>query len=206
METARVVAVVLAAGASSRLGRPKALLEFGGRPVLAHLLDALRAAGVEAGVLVTGEAHDELSVSVPAAPFAWLRNPAPQAGRVGSLQIGLRATEPGADVLMWPVDRPLASADTVRALLTARADAPDNATIAPESKGRRGHPVLFRHELRNALLSAPPDANLREVLKAAGAARVVVPVPDEGIHFDLDTEDAYERALAWWSSRHSAPE
>jgi molybdenum cofactor cytidylyltransferase len=167
------------------------------------LVKTLGAAGVTEGCVVTGETHDAMHTAVPASPFPWIRNPDPAAGRLGSLQIGLRACAAGVDILLWPVDRPLASAETVRALVQAAETAAGTTTIVPESAGRRGHPIVFRHGLRETLLAAPADANLREILKAADATRIVVPVPDEGIHFDLDTEEAYAAALHWWQSRRT---
>jgi molybdenum cofactor cytidylyltransferase len=195
-----VVAVVLAAGASSRLGRAKALLPFGDRTALDLVLDALRGAGLGAGVIVTGDADAELRAAVVAAPFGWSRNAAPAAGRLGSIRVGLESAGPGA-VLLWPVDRPLAAAGTVRALLEAARRFPDQVVV-PESGGRRGHPLVLPESLRPALEAAPPDASLRDVLVASGAARRVVPLDDPGIHFDLDTEEAYTEALAWWRGRN----
>jgi CTP:molybdopterin cytidylyltransferase MocA len=195
-DTNDIVAVVLAAGASSRLGRVKALLAFGERTALELVLDALRGAGVDAGVIVTGEADAELRAAVRAAPFVWARNPSPEAGRLGSLQAGLDSAAAGA-VLLWPVDRPLASPETVRALLEAAGKFPDRIVV-PESGGRRGHPLVLPCSLRPALRSASPDASLRDVLRTSGIARHVVTLDDPGIHFDLDTEEAYAEALRWW--------
>jgi molybdenum cofactor cytidylyltransferase len=211
-----VAAIVLAAGGSRRLGRPKALLDFGGLTALEVALRTLREAGVTSGVVVTGEETDVIRRAVDATPFVWVVNPMPAAGRTGSVIVGLAALR-AVDVLLWPVDRPLASAETVRALLEARAeeedagsgaagvppDAPGTRSdaIVPESDGRRGHPFLLRATLRAAVLAAAPDASLREVLKAAGTRRRVVPVEDPGIHFNLDTPEAWEEALAWWRAR-----
>jgi CTP:molybdopterin cytidylyltransferase MocA len=193
-----IVAVVLAAGASSRLGRAKALLRFGERTALDLVLDGLRGAGLDAGVVVTGDFDAELRAAVDAAPFAWVRNPDPGAGRLGSIRVGLEAVAPGA-VLLWPVDRPLAAADTLRALIEAARVFPDQVVV-PESGGRRGHPLVLPESLRPVLAAAAPDASLREVLAASGIARHVVALDDPGIHHDLDTEEAYAEALSWWRS------
>ncbi len=201
MSEARGIAVVvLAAGGSTRLGRPKARVDFGGRSALDRLLAVLRACGIERGAVVTGEHGAELRAVIDPAPFEWMANPDPAAGRLGSLQIGLSRVAAGDDVLMWPVDRPLAGEATVRALMGAGTGAadPEAAVIVPVAAGRRGHPILLRASLRPALLAAPPDAILRDVLRATGAVRLEVPVDDEGIHFDLDTEEAVAEAVQWW--------
>ena len=206
----KVAAVVLAAGASRRLGRPKALLDFDGLTALELAMRSLREAGITAGVVVTGEASDVIRRAVDPSPFLWALNPMPEAGRTGSLVIGLGAVG-AVDVLLWPVDRPLAAPGTVRALLAARMEAiaaaaavgtdPGTDVILPEHDGRRGHPLILRAGLRERLLAAAPDASLRDLLREAGARRRVVPVDDPGIHFNLDTEEAWREALAWWRSR-----
>lgn len=200
---AKCEAVVLAAGGSTRLGRSKALLEFDGLTALELVLRAVRTAGVTSGVVVTGEADDALRRAVDPAPFQWVRNPFPEEGRTGSVLIGLGATTADTDVLLWPVDRPLASTDTVRALLAPPAGPEDvgEGVVVPECEGRRGHPLRLRARIRPALLAAPPDASLRDVIRASGLRRRVVAVEDPGIHFDLDTEDDWKRALDWWRSR-----
>jgi len=209
-----VAAVVLAAGASRRLGRPKALLDFDGMTALELALRSLRGAGVTSGVVVTGDESAVIRRAVDPSPFLFVHNPLPAAGRTGSVVIGLGAVG-AVDVLLWPVDRPLASADTVRALLAAAAEdggpggptgdpaAPDAPpdVLVPESGGRCGHPLILRASLRPALLAAAPDTSLRNVLRAAGVRRRVVPVEDPGIHFNLDTDDAWAEALAWWRAR-----
>ena len=193
-------AVVLAAGASLRLGRPKALLDFDGRTALELVLAALAESGVRTGALVVGEHAGEILQRVASAPLTAVRNSAPEAGRMGSLLVALAHVPADADLLIWPVDRPLASAATVRALLETIAGVGSSAeVIVPETAGRRGHPILVGAGLRSVLLASSPDASLREVLRAA--ARRQVPVADSGIHFDLDTRADYARALAWWRER-----
>ena len=76
-----IEAVILAAGASTRLGRPKALLEFDGLTALEVLMASLREAGLVQGVIVTGDAEKTMRAAVDPTPFAWVRNPMPAAGR-----------------------------------------------------------------------------------------------------------------------------
>ena len=198
-----IAALVLAAGFSTRLGRPKALLDFDGRPALGLVLGALRAAGVPRGVVVLGEHAPVVSAAVDPHPLMYVRNPDPAAGRTGSVQAGLAALglDP-TDVLLWPVDRPLAGEAVVRALLAAREDAPAEAGwLAPVADGRRGHPILLRSAVLPSVRAADPAANLREVLRGSGRRVRDVPAGDEGIHLDLDTEERVAEAVAWWRSR-----
>ncbi len=199
----QVSALVLAAGSSHRLGRPKALVDLGGRTAIARILDALRDASVTHGVIVVGEHAALLRAAVDPSPLAWTENPAPEAGRTGSIRRGLAALGEADDVLLWPVDRPFATAAVVRALLAARAaDAGDGAGwYVPMAAGRRAHPILLRREVLPAIVAAPPDANLRDILRSTGRAPHGVPAGDESLHFDLDTDSDVARACAWLEAR-----
>jgi molybdenum cofactor cytidylyltransferase len=193
-----VQAIVLAAGASSRLGHPKALLDFDGKTALELILDALAEVGIGSGVVVTGDHAEEIERAVDPAPFRYARNPDPAAGRLGSIRIGLSALEAPTDVLLWPVDRPFARGSTVRSLVDAREEGAAAGVIVPECDGGRGHPILLRERVLPRVLAAPPDADLRRVLAESGVGRRPVPVDDPGIHPNLDTREAYARALSWW--------
>lgn len=193
---ADVVAVVLAAGASSRLGRPKALVDLGGRPAVSLLAAHAAAGGVTSGVVVVGAPHaDEIRQGAEVAPLAWALNPAPAAGRLGSVRCGLLATPRDADVLLWPVDRPLAPPGVVAALLAARGETGESFVVSPTERGRRGHPLVLAAALRARIVAAPPDTNLREFLAGPDVRRIDVPVAEgTGIHANLDTEEAVRAA------------
>jgi len=193
---ADVVAVVLAAGASSRLRRPKALVEFGGRPAVTLVAARAAAGGAAHGVVVVGEPHaDEIRAQADVAPLEWALNPAPAAGRLGSVRCGLLATPGDTDVLLWPVDRPLAGVEVVEALLAARGGPGEAFVVSPRERGRRGHPIVVAAALRDRIAAAPPDANLRTLLGEPDIRRIDVCVPDgSGIHANLDTEEAIRRA------------
>jgi len=198
-----VEGIVLAAGASRRLGRPKALLDFDGPTALELVLGALAGGGIDRGVVVVERRlRSELGAFARSNAWPVVENLDPGAGRLGSILVGLEATSPAADLLLWPVDRPLAAATTVAALVAARSEADESVgVIVPEAGGRRGHPLLLRSSMREVLRGADPDANLRQLIRDSGRTRLVVPIEDTGIHFDLDTAEDYERALAWWRAQ-----
>ncbi|MCA9753646.1 MAG: NTP transferase domain-containing protein [Gemmatimonadetes bacterium] len=208
-----VSAIVLAAGASRRFGASKALTPIDGRPAALRVSDTLVAAGVDTGVIVLGADTTELRPRLESSPYAIVRNPDPAAGRTGSIQIGLialarsggAAADPvGADgrnpaidraVLIWPVDRPLASLETVRSLLRAAVTG-DADWYVPFHEGR-GHPIVLAPSVLGGLAAAPPERSLRELLTELGARRHDVPVSDELIHANLDTPGDLER----WRAR-----
>jgi molybdenum cofactor cytidylyltransferase len=198
--TARVIpGVILAAGRSERMGRPKALLPCGpdGTTFVRRLAVALCDGGAEEA-LVVGRPDDEaLRAEVLALPVRarYVENPNADEGQLSSLLAGLSAADrPGVSgVLVAPVDAPLIAAATVAALLDEF-----RATRAPIVRavhhGRHGHPVLFGREMFDALRRADPAAGARAVLRAHADRLVNVDVDDPGVLGDVDTPADY-RAL-----------
>lgn len=172
--------LVLAAGASSRLGRAKALLPLAGEAAVARVARVLAEAGAVDVVVVGGAEIDGLRTALP--PSArlvehrdWAR------GRTGSVQAGLRALAGDVDVLVWPVDHPAVDPTTVLALAAG-----SGAIRVPVHEGRRGHPTLFGAALREEILALQPDEPLRHVLQGDPRRVVDVPVVDPGIHLNID--------------------
>ena len=181
-------ALVLAAGASSRMGVPKWSLPVppDGLTFLDAILATLREAAV-ARVRV---------VVAPGAPAAveFVVNPDPARGMLSSVQCGLRALDSGpAAVLLWPVDHPLVTTATVIAMIAARS-AWDHPVVVPTFEGRRGHPVLFASRVLPELLAADPAEGARAVVHAH-RDRCELAVPDPGVVTGIDTREDYRRAF-----------
>ncbi|MDR2155081.1 MAG: NTP transferase domain-containing protein [Burkholderiaceae bacterium] len=165
-KTTPVAAVVLAAGAGKRMGgRPKALLQRDGQPLLARQIDLLTQAGAQAVVVALGH-HAEAYVPVLQAARArlleskgkgvslrWVRNPDPDGGTASSLRCGLAALPAdAAAVLVALADQPLLQADDVRAVLHMwNTREPDVDLVLPGYHGKPGHPVVFGPALRQAI-------------------------------------------------------
>jgi molybdenum cofactor cytidylyltransferase len=198
--TASVVpGVILAAGRSERMGRPKALLPSGpdGSTFVRRLAVALCDGGVEEALIVGRPEDEALRAEVLALPVRarYVENPSADEGQLSSLLAGLSAADrPGVSgVLVAPVDAPLIAAATVAALLDEF-----RATRAPIVRavhhGRHGHPVLFGREMFDALRHADPAVGARAVLRAHADRLVNVDVDDPGVLGDVDTPADY-RAL-----------
>lgn len=157
----RQAGLVLAAGASRRMGRPKALLPWRGQPLALAQLELLRAAGCEPLALVLGAQADHIQGLLgPAAPV--VLNPAWAAGRMTSVQAGLRALEPFDGVIILPVDTVGIAPETVRELLRA-ARASAAAALRPHYHGQPGRLVWLRAETATRL-PTEPDARLDQWL------------------------------------------
>jgi CTP:molybdopterin cytidylyltransferase MocA len=190
-------AVILAAGDSTRMGFPKALLLTpAGRPFVASIADTFAAAGITDIVVVTGRDHDRIADALaherlPVSPRV-VRNPDPSRGQLSSLLLGIEsvpANAPAAVVTL--VDVPLVTAETVRLVISEwqRTNAP---IVRPAIGERHGHPVVFDRCLFNELRNAPLDAGAKAVVRAHADDIVNVAVTDAGCLIDVDTPRDYE--------------
>lgn len=181
--------IVLAAGASTRMGHPKALTDLGGETALARIARAAAEAGLAPPLVVLGDAYDAVVAAHPGIALRWVRNPLPQTGRTGSLQRGLAMTR-AQRVLVLPVDHPLVAPETLR-LLAARPE----EWVVPTHGGRGGHPLKLGPMGVAAVMTAPPATPLRDIPGMVGLDPTRVPVDDPGIHLNLDTPEDVRRAL-----------
>jgi CTP:molybdopterin cytidylyltransferase MocA len=186
-------AIVLAAGASRRMGRPKALLDAGNRTFIRRILDTLREAGLPEAVVVVRAGQEEIVAAVEASGFGRsVLNPRAEEGQLSSLIAGLDAIDrPGVEAaLVTLVDVPLIGPDAVR-LLLARAAVSAAPVIRAVHQGRHGHPVIFTRSLFEALRRADPALGAKAVVRAAPIEDVET--GDPGVIEDVDTPEEYAR-------------
>lgn len=183
--------VLLAAGASARMGSPKLHLPFGRSTVLGCAVEAARAAGL--GVVVVGRPGDEsVARYAIAESVRVVINPDPDRGMLFSLQAGLAAAAAaaGADVPCFfaPGDMPMIDPSSYRKLLAAESG---GAAIAAY-RGRRGHPVLLSAPLVRAVLALGEGDRLRDLIDAS--APLFVETDDPGVISDIDLPSDYKSA------------
>ena len=198
LRSAVLAAVILAAGASTRMGSPKALLETpAGRPFAAALVRAFAAAGVSEIVLVTGADHERVRAAVladaPPVTPRFARNPEPSRGQLSSLWVGMEAavSEATEALLVTLVDVPMVQSATIVKVIEEwrRTRAP---IVRPARGDRHGHPVMFDRAVFAELRAAPLDQGAKTVVRAHAREIVDVPVSDEGSLIDVDTPQDYE--------------
>lgn len=190
-----IAGIILAAGASSRMGRPKALLPIGADTFVTRLIRTLAEAGAAPVVVVCGVAADGVraAIATAAVPGTVVVNPSPDLGQLSSLIVGLAAV--GDDVsaaLVCLVDAPLVSPATVGRVMTAfrETGAP---IVRPCSGERHGHPVLFSRGVFDDLRQADPAVGAKAVVRARASEVAGVEVQDPGAFIDIDTPADYER-------------
>jgi CTP:molybdopterin cytidylyltransferase MocA len=196
---ASVCGLILAAGASSRMGTDKALLPWPpadttGATLLSAAIAAIQPFTQEV-VVVAGENAEKLACIVASSGASMVLNPNPERGQFSSLQIGLREVlGRGCDAAMiTPVDCPPLSAASLELLRETfeQAFALGRWAVAPESNGRRGHPLLAGRPLIDAFLSAPVTGNARDVKHANAQHFEYVAVADHFLNADMNTPEEY---------------
>ncbi len=189
-----IAAVILAAGASSRMGAVKALLPIAGETLLGRIIRLCHAAGVARTVVVLGPPHGEKIAATlpPGIAAAW--NPDPGRGMLSSVQAALPGLftpqENGRGTLLWPVDVPLVALHTVKQLLAGDL----TQLTAPCYGDRGGHPLWLPAALFPAVLALAATDTLRTLRQQHPLLRVAV--DDPGVLRDLDTPLDYRQALA----------
>jgi len=151
-----VGAVLLAAGAGSRLGhRPKSLLELGGVPLIRRQLIALSGAGVDEVVVVLGHHAAVIEPVIQDFPVTIVHNPDPDAGQVSSLRVGLEALQGKHDaVLVSLADLALLNAQDLTDVIGAYKKRPEGTQVLIPTVGDLpGNPVMFSQEVRQQVLS-----------------------------------------------------
>ncbi len=192
--------MVLAAGASSRMGAPKAGLRYGGRAALARILATCRQLELAPAVVVAGAHPEAVDAAREGEAAQVVVHPGWAAGRTTSIQAGLAALSPdAAGALLWPVDACLVDAATVEALLAAWCDEPRSLACVPSHQGRRGHPLLLDREALPRLTALGPDAPARDVVRALAAEGRLLHVvtEDAAVLMDADTPADHARWEAW---------
>jgi len=190
-----IVAVVLSAGESSRMGRPKALLPIEGQTFIERIVDALKAGGIERIVVVLGFHADVLRAQIDHLPVEILVNPDYRLGQLSSLQVAVRHLMLDADcegMMVHLVDHPYIDPKLV-SLMLERFKTLKSAIVVPRYQGKRGHPVIFSRALFDELLSAPLDQGAKIVVHAHRQDTLEIETEDVGITLDIDTPKLYRQ-------------
>jgi|SRR5215472_7710164 len=213
--------VILAAGESRRMGRPKALIPFpehvfstshnarheaaaakaasdaepkNPKTFLCYLIDVTRHPRAELLRVVVGAHAEEIRASAKLDAGELVVNEDWQHGQLSSLQSAIRSLPEGATegMLVCLVDHPLISAELVARLMEAFARE-KNKIVIPTFNGKRGHPVIFPEALYSELLQAPEEIGARAVVRTHASDVLEIPVEEEGVVLNLNDPESLQR-------------
>ncbi|HKD45235.1 MAG TPA: nucleotidyltransferase family protein [Candidatus Angelobacter sp.] len=187
--------IVLAAGASSRMGRDKALLPWRGGTFLSAAIRALQPL-TDLVIVVAGANADDLTPIINANAAFLVINPNPEQGQFSSLQIGLREVlNRGRDAaIITLVDRPAAGVATIGQLKNEFLAAGDQIwAVVPEYAGKHGHPIVIGREMMSAFLDAPAARSAREVEHSLQQHICYRVVDDPLVVANVDTPEDFQK-------------
>jgi len=186
--------VILAAGASSRMGQDKALLQYEGRSFLAGAIRLLQNV-CDFVVVVVGKNIDMLRPVIYENSAYLVVNPQPELGQFSSLRLGLQAVlDRGRDAAcVTLVDRPPAQPGTVQSLKQHFLHSAPETTwaVVPQFEGKHGHPVIFGREMIELFLRAQPRDNAREIEHQHQSQIEYLDVNDARVVLNINTPEDY---------------
>ena len=186
-----IAGIILAAGASSRMGSPKALLDYRGEKFVARLIRLVSSVG-DPVIVALGYHADTIRAAIPAHVTVVI-NPAPERGQLSSLQAALAMVPIDAEGFMFsPVDSPAVEGATIdRLAVEFQRREPSSALVIPRYSGKHGHPVFAARAIADELLALDPTAQARQVVHRHVLETAYIDVDDPGILIDIDDPAAY---------------
>ena len=197
-----IAGIVLAAGQSSRLGRPKQLLSVHGEPLIRHTLRGVLRSSLDQVILVTGHGAEEVCAAVAGLPAECIFNPDAAAGQSTSVRAGLAALSPDVESAVFILgDQPGVDPKVIDALIDAWRES-RSAVVAPRYEDRIGNPVLFDRRVFPELALLEGDTGARPIVRAYQDAGELHLVPVNGAAPpDIDTEADFAALMAELSNR-----
>lgn len=186
-----IFAVVLAAGESRRMGKPKMLLPFRGMTMIEKVISGIRSAGIEKILVVIGAEKEKLSLLLQKNSVHFCENINYREGMLSSVICAVRNLPPEtAAMLVFPGDQPLIRPSTT-GMVIEKYNSSKNGIVIPVYHGRRGHPLLVDKKYFNEIMLLDPSKGLRSLSDSHQNDVFELETDDPGILKDFDTYDDY---------------
>ncbi len=200
-----VGAIVLAAGASTRMGEQKLLMSFARTTVIAHIVRELQSAPVAAVHVVTGFEPERIEKALAGKNAVFVRNADYTRGMLSSIRTGLASAPANWTAALIALgDQPLVLAAHVRALVEAHACDAERIFV-PGHAGRRGHPLLLPRRYWSEAQTQHDDTGLRGLLTAHAAEVTVLDLATDDVLTDMDTPQDYRKTIVRNEERAGEP-
>jgi molybdenum cofactor cytidylyltransferase len=189
-----IAGLILAAGESSRMNSPKALLQIHGKTFVEHISEQMARSGVDPVCVVAGAHFAEIRNHFGLREeFSIIHNLKYSQGQLSSLKEGLRQLPTGSEAAMvWPVDLPLVHVNTVKAIVQAFKQS-RKAVVIPSMNGRHGHPVIYGTPAIGSIFTLKGDRTAKDVRTLLKDDVFYVEVSDPGVLIDIDTPEDYRK-------------
>lgn len=194
-------AIILAAGESTRMGSPKALLKIKDKTFLEHIIQTIHDAGIVQKIVILGHGAETIIQSIDSERIQKdfsvkiLVNEDYRRGQLSSIQTAVKSLPKSAKaIIVCPVDRPLISSKLLNQLVTTfnETKAP---VVLPIHNAKRGHPMIFSSNVFKEILRAPEDVGARAVVWAHHNEVAEVQTSEEGILQNIDTMEVYNKYI-----------
>ncbi|MBC8469212.1 MAG: nucleotidyltransferase family protein [Planctomycetes bacterium] len=196
-----ICAIVLAAGRSRRMGVQKLLLPFGGKTVIAHIVDQLTASSVDEVHVVVGCQGKQVSRELSGRPVSIVNNSNYKSGMLSSVRCGLHAiSQQCRAVLVALGDQPSVTTKLIDKMLQNFASN-EKQILVPLYNGKRGHPIMFSATYREEILTYYDAVGLRGLLYAHKDDIFELPVKTFAVLSDMDYPQDYQRELALFKEK-----
>ena len=195
-----VSAILTAAGESTRMGRPKPLLQWRGLSLVEYQIESLSGAGVSQIIVVLGHESAAVAQSAGETHATYIVNHDYRSGRTSSIKAGLGQVDRATEALLFlGVDQPR-TPELIRRVVTAHLEQ-DAPITSPRHRGRGGHPLVFSSSLKDELgRITEENQGVREVFRRHRDEVNEVEIDDPMVRLDLNTPDDYERAKAFYAA------
>jgi len=188
-----IAGIILAAGTSSRMGKPKQLLTYKGKTLLNWVLETAIQSSLSRVVLVLGHSAAEIQKTLDYPNIPIIFNAQYHQGQSSSIRHGINALEPSTNAAMFLLgDQPLIKTATINALISSYTEKQSLITV-PTFQGKRGNPVIFDRRLFPQLETLSGDSGGRVLFDENVDQIAIVEVDDPGILMDVDSFEDYEK-------------
>jgi molybdenum cofactor cytidylyltransferase len=189
-------AILLAAGESKRMGKPKQLMPLGQSTILEQAIDNLLSSAANEIIVVLGHGAEEIKKTIATKPVKIMINPNYKEGMSTSIIAGLILADPQAEAIMLALgDQPSVDSQIINHLIDEFYNH-DKGIAVPTYQGRRGHPIIFAVKYKEKLLELEGDIGGREIIKQHPDDVLEVAVDSESVISDIDTRDDYQSQLS----------
>jgi molybdenum cofactor cytidylyltransferase len=189
-----VAGLILAAGKSERMGKPKLMLDFHGKTFLDHIVDEACHSALTEVKVVIGHNAEQVQSRFPNLKGKWIINPDYERGQLSSIQSGLTFFKNYSldGIMLFLIDHPFISLKLINQLIDY-FDVNRHSIVIPSYSRRRGHPVIFPKSLFEDLWNASPDRGASDVVRRHEKQIFHAEVDNPGILIDIDTPEDYSR-------------